>query len=175
MKYACFAAVWALACKELPQAPPGPADLPLTVPAPPSAIERVEAAYRVDIPYVFVNKRSTAVANIGCRPPVPPLLEWWTGAEWRSAYGAIELACLGPPLVIQAGATFADTLHLFAFVDSIGRDGHGQGPYWKGPRTSADYRIVWRLCDYHGDVGSLKYGCEPEESYSSRPFRMAFP
>jgi hypothetical protein len=159
----------------LPSAPDVATDGSLTVVSPPAAIRRDGGVYRADIPYQYVNRRAGPVAGLGCFPPHPPRLEWWTGDTWAFAYPAIYLGCLSPPYVIAPGATFRDTLHVFVFIDSIGPEGHAQSPSWSGPRSSADYRLVWDICDYRTPAIDPPYDCPPLplETRVTAPFRMS--
>src|ERR1041384_2280047 len=122
----CVVAACSGGRETFPTAPAGPMDPRLVVAAVPLSIRRDQIDYVVNIPYQYVNNTSSPVANPGCRPPIPPGLQWWTGKEWADAYERTFLLCSSPPFVIGPGASFTDTLRLRIPRDSIGVNGQTQ-------------------------------------------------
>src|SRR4051812_28507541 len=70
--------------------------------------------WQVDIPYEFENRTGGAVYLANCGGFVPPDLERKVDGQWRTEWGAVEDSCGSPPVVIQAGEVFRDTLQVTA-------------------------------------------------------------
>ena len=130
-----------------PHAPREPRAPPLVVTDSSLALKVGEWSYRADIPFRYTNRSRHTAAIPGCRPPGPPELQWWDGSRWAPAYDVIESACLSPPFLIAPGAFVVDTLRVVVSRDGTGPTGRPFEPAWRGPRTSADYRLVWDLHD----------------------------
>jgi hypothetical protein len=63
-------------------------------------------SHELTIGATFTN-RSGATAYIPtCRTPHPPVLQKWESEQWVTVYSPPVLECLGPPVVIEAGATY---------------------------------------------------------------------
>lgn len=94
--------------------------------------------WSVDIPYSFTNRTSGVVFVINCAGNFGILLERLDGDEWTPAWGNSVNDCLTPPIVIERGAIYLDTLHVW---------GAPPGSDWR-PRfdqvdPSGSYRMVW--------------------------------
>lgn len=108
---------------------------------------------RVDIPYETRNTTSRPLHAIGCGRP-SAILEKQQGNEWVVAYAPIELGCLSPPFVLEAGDVWRDTLRVRGFLP-------GQRA---GPTFDTDIEGTYRLrrVIYTG-TGSSGPGPEPVE------------
>lgn len=89
------------------------------------------------------------------------------GGDWVHAWGAVVDLCLSPPIEIGPGATYTDTLEVFA--------GHPDGD--TRPRFAVDdvegvYRLVWTpVHDYEQDRPGFGDALPLEDRVSNR-FRL---
>ncbi|HYD53466.1 MAG TPA: hypothetical protein VEA99_12595 [Gemmatimonadaceae bacterium] len=101
---------------------------------------------RAVVPFRYRNRGpGVAAVSEGCGPG-EPRLERWDGARWTRVYAYAELACLGPPLLVPAGAVFRDSI-----VVDAARGGPRQAPplprgVFHGP-VAGRYRLVWGIHD----------------------------
>ncbi len=161
-------------CATPPRPPAGPAAPHLVVPQLEHDVRVDEWFYDTEIPFRYENRTTDTLVLTGCRPPNPPVLEWWDGTRWRMAFPHIELDCLSSPFVIPPGRVIHDTVHVRVSQDSIAPDGHRVSPYWLASRGVGEYRLVWPLQTqaplaaraYHG--GSLR----PLSERVSNTFRL---
>ena len=153
-------------------APPRSGDEGLTVNER-GAVMRVHGAWRdIEVPFTFVNRRSTPVSNPGCNPPEQPRLEWWTGASWQSAYLQGSDACRSRSFIVAAGARHTDTLTLRVPLDSIDASGAPTGEPWRVP-PDAWFRLVWDLREPPTDPSGWEDGPPiAERERVSAPFRL---
>lgn len=93
---------------------------------------------RVEIGYVFTNRTGATVYLVNCRGAFALRLEREVEAVWRTAWGPVLNQCLSPPIVIESGATFVDTLHVWG-----GPPGSNSYPQFDTDDPSGTYRIVW--------------------------------
>jgi hypothetical protein len=78
--------------------------------------ETFRGGREVRIPYTYENRTGGRIYLVNCGGYVPPILEQKaTGGEWRTAWGAVELTCLSPPVIIEPDAIFRDTLWVLGF------------------------------------------------------------
>ena len=134
--------------------------------------------YRAEIPFRYTNATGRTLVITGCKPPRPPLLEWWNGVEWRAAFDHIELLCLSPPFVIAPGTVIVDTLRLMVARDSITPTGRRIGPHWEASRGVGEYRLVWSLQDPAPRDASDPYLGGPGRPLAERvsnTFRLTIP
>jgi hypothetical protein len=141
------AALLVIACSASQTGPDEPSAGHLVVLQPEHDVRIEDFRYRAEIPFRYTNATGRTLVIIGCNPPRPPLLEWWTGVEWRAAFEHIELLCLSQPFVIAPGTVIVDTLRLAVARDSIGPTGHRIRPHWQASHGVGEYRLVWSLRD----------------------------
>ncbi len=124
------------------------------------------SGWRAQIVWTFTNPIAEPVSVVNCRGSAPTKLQKLESDEWINAWSPAFLLCLSPPIVVAAGATYADTLHFFA-----GYPGSNAGPKLEVQEIEGVYRLVWwPLLNYdHDDVtGDLL----PLEQRASNAFRF---
>jgi hypothetical protein len=67
---------------------------------------------RVDIPYSFANRTGGPVYLVNCNGEFSVGLSRLVDDEWRSAWAYARQMCLSPPIVIEPGAVYRDTLRV---------------------------------------------------------------
>ncbi len=98
-----------------------------------------EYEYRsVEIPYTFTNRTGAPVYIVNCRGAFGVQLERWEQETWKAVWSPVLLACLGAPIVIEAGESRPYTLKV-----SAGEFGSNYHPQFDRPDPSGTYRIVW--------------------------------
>jgi len=101
-------------------------------------LERTELGYRATIPWTFRNETGAPVYLEHCDGDVRPLLEMDRDGLWFPAWEPYRDACASPPIVIQPGATWADTLELFGAPPQS-----NVMPVFVFPEIEGVYRLVW--------------------------------
>jgi len=92
----------------------------------------------LDIPYVYTNRTGRTVYIENCQGGFAMWLDRKVGDGWRTAWSPTLLLCLSQPIVIEDGATFADTLHVWGALP-----GQNVGPAFDTDDLDGVYRIVW--------------------------------
>lgn len=96
--------------------------------------------HHLSIGFTFTNPTARRAYVPTCRTPHPPGLEKWQNGAWVRAYSPVVLQCLGPPLIIEPGATYTGTLEVNA-----GRAGANQYPQFQVQSIPGTYRLVWNV------------------------------
>jgi hypothetical protein len=91
-----------------------------------------------EIPYVFHNRTGAPVFLVNCNGAFALTLERLEGDQWKVAWGPFLPLCLSPPIVIEAGARFADTLHVWGSPPN-----QNSAPSFDVADPSGTYRLVW--------------------------------
>lgn len=91
-----------------------------------------------EIPYVYENRSGGPVYLVNCAGSFDHHLERRTDEGWKRAWTPILKACLSAPIVVTAGATFQDTIRVYAAAF-----GSRAGPQFDVADPSGTYRIVW--------------------------------
>ena len=92
-----------------------------------------------EISYTFENRTGGPVYIPNCRGDFHLTLHRHHRGNWETtAWGNTVNGCLSPPIVIDAGETFSDTLRVAG-----GLPGTNAGPTWDQWDPSGTYRIVW--------------------------------
>lgn len=101
-------------------------------------VTRVRQGFHAEIPYVFSNRTGGAVYLVNCQQDFEISLERRDSARWVRAYNPPLRECLSPPIVIEAGERYRDTLLVRA-------QEYGSNSYPQFDREDIDgtYRIVW--------------------------------
>lgn len=112
-------------------------------------LRRTPTGYEASIPFTYTNPTDAAVYVPSCRGAHPPSLEKRVDDGWELAWSPVVLLCLGPPVVIQAGESHADTLRLTA-----GYPGSDQASQFTVEDPEGEYRMVWTVYEsYDPDSG----------------------
>lgn len=143
----------------------------LTVDGDRFVLRRVGDALHADIPFTYVNARGVPLVVPRCDAPTPPMVQWWTGAEWRSAYLAVAPACSMPPDVLAPGTRHHDTLRLRIAHGPVDAEGRLVEPHWRAPPTATVFRLLWTVHDRAADTLSVGAGpLVPEAARVSASF-----
>jgi hypothetical protein len=137
----------ALGCSRSAPEEPGAAKPDLAASEAPIQTDRAEYTLRyteqlaeATIGVRYTNRTGSPVYLPTCHVPHPPVLEKRVGSTWVAAYRPAVLACLGPPVVIQPGATYEYTFKVVA-----GRPGTNSFPQFEVAEIPGTYRLVWGL------------------------------
>lgn len=90
------------------------------------------------LPFTFVNRTGGRVYLVNCHGAYAHRLEKAAGNEWIGAWSPVLPLCLSPPIVIETGDTFADTLHIFG-----GDPSENVAPEFRVEEIDGLYRLVW--------------------------------
>lgn len=101
-------------------------------------VRRADGQLSVAIPFTYRNETGRTVYVVNCKRQVPPSLEKYVGGEWVHAWSPVVLDCLGPPIVIEPGATYADSLRVMAW-----KQGGNAYPQFEVAEVEGIYRLVW--------------------------------
>ena len=101
-------------------------------------LEREGIGLSAEIGYTFENKTGAQVFLTNCRGAFNLTLEREENGVWKPIWYPFLLACLSPPIVIEAGETFNTQLHLWGALP-----GNNTGPEFIEDVTSGFYRLVW--------------------------------
>jgi hypothetical protein len=71
-------------------------------------------SHEVTIGVTFTNRSGGTAYIPTCRTTHPPVLQKWEGEQWVTVYSPAVLDCLGPPVVIEAGASHEYTYRVLA-------------------------------------------------------------
>ena len=91
-----------------------------------------------EIPYVFENRTGASVYLVNCNGVFALRLERLERGQWNVAWSPVLPLCLSPPIVIEAGATFAATLHVWGSPPN-----QNSAPSFDVADPSGTYRLVW--------------------------------
>ena len=123
------------------------------------------------VPFTYLNRGSTPVANPGCNPPGPPMIEWWDGTAWTPAHLYGSAACRSRPYVIAPGARHAGAAEARIPRDSAGLARARADGTWRAP-LDAWLRLSWNLVEPTGDPAERGDGRPvPDRERTSAAFR----
>lgn len=129
-------------------------------------VTRNRIGFAATIPYTFRNETGVAVHLRNCDGDTRPMLQKRRNGKWFDAWEPFLVRCESPPVVIEEGAVFSDTLHLVGAPP-----GSNVLPAFVFPEIEGVYRLVWFQAlraspdSTGGDAGRL------EERYRvSNPF-----
>ena len=132
-------------------------------------------AWLLRVPFTYVNRGAAPVANPGCNPPMPPMIEWWNGRAWTPAHLYGSAACRSPAYVIAPGARHASAAEVRLPRDSAGLARARSDGTWRAP-LDAWLRLSWNLVEPSGDPAGMREGPPiPERERTSAPFRLRLP
>lgn len=116
-------------------------------------LERTARGLEVDIPFTFTNTTGRTVYVVNCNGIAPPSLVKREGRDWVTAWSPAVPLCLSPPIVIEAGTTYADTLDVVA-----GAPGSNVQPQFMVDEVEGTYRLVWGGVVYDYDADRQGFG-----------------
>lgn len=90
------------------------ADPPIRTSAETYVLERDAIGWSVVIPITYINESRGPYYLVNCGGSYSFWLERWMGDRWVYAWSPTLPACLSPVIRIESGATFPDTLWIFA-------------------------------------------------------------
>lgn len=106
----------------------------------------VGQTWRVEIPYVFVNRTGHQVYLGNCNGAYNFRLEKLVADAWVADYHPILPLCLSTPILIEKGAVFPSTVRIV-----VGMPGTSLWPRFEGGVPGGTYRIVWTSATYARD------------------------
>jgi hypothetical protein len=161
--------VWALGCDTSTALTRDP-DPPIQTEALVYELRQDALGLGTEISYVFENRTGAPVYVVNCNGAFALRLERWSAGEWAPSWGPFLNQCLSPPIVINAGATLADALHVWGATP-----GSNTYPQFETSDPSGVYRIVW-LAALSSFQNRLPFGPEiPLEFRVSNEFRLELP
>ena len=126
----------------------------------------------VRVPFTYVNRGVAPVANPGCHPPMPPMIEWWDGTAWAPAHLYVSAACRSPAYVIAPGARHASAAEVRIPRDSAGLARARSDHTWRAP-PGAWLRLSWNLVEPSSDPTGMREGPPvSERERTSASFRL---
>ncbi len=112
------------------------------------------------IDYVFTNRTGGAVYIPNCNGAFPITLERKDGGEWREVWAPVLFACLSPPIVVEPGASFSDTLQVWGALP-----GASTPMQFDREDPSGVYRMVWKDVVSSYDRDQYPFGTEIAKEY----------
>lgn len=131
-------------------------------------IERHDIGYTARIPYEFRNDTGVTVRLADCEGDARPLLQVRRGEAWVDAWHPLAIRCEGRPLVVAAGAAFADTLNVVG-----GPPGSNVTPAFIFEDVEGVYRLYWFQASLADSVAD-DAGVSGDDWRVSNPFVLAF-
>ena len=120
------------------------------------------------IPFTFTNRTGGAVYVVNCNGNTPPALQKRIDGRWVHAWSPVVSLCLSPPIVIGAGATYADTLWV-----SAGHPGNNFYPKFEVLAVAGTYRLIWpNVLKSYDDSRSPFGESLPLQERVSNPFEI---
>lgn len=77
-------------------------------------LRSTDRGLEVSIPFTYTNGTGKTVYVANCNRVVPPALDKQVGGQWVRALSMPVPLCLSPPIVVQPGQLYKDTLRLIA-------------------------------------------------------------
>ena len=106
------------------------------------------------IPYRFVNRSGSRVFLVNCLGDVRPHMDRRVGGRWVQAYAPLRLFCLSPPVIIEPGAEYSDTLNVHHRGEMI----DPSDPQAETPDLEGTYRLRWEIALSSFDKDSYPFG-----------------
>src|SRR5690606_5694753 len=131
-------AVLVAGCASVLEPPERDEDRPLQTDRLTYEIRRENDELRAEIPFTYTNRTGKTVFVVNCQGYAPPVLERLVGGEWRPAWAAVTMSCLSPPIVIEPGETYKETLVVYA-----AEPGTRKAPTFEVAEIEGIYRLVW--------------------------------
>jgi hypothetical protein len=112
-------------------------DPPIRTSAEEYVLKTTSIGWETEIPFVYANRSGGPYYLVNCGGSYFYVLEKFVEGRWVVSWGPILPLCLSPVIRINAGATLADTVGIFA-----GFPGTKNGPQFQMPDPQGVYRIV---------------------------------
>lgn len=107
---------------------------------------------------------------MNCQGGFSLALDRWDDGEWILAWSPVVAACLSPPVIIDEGELFSDTIFISgAFPDESATAGFDTAEH------SGMYRIRWLSAYRSIEEGQASGASIPEEYRVSNSFQLATP
>lgn len=153
-----------VACAGVLEPPAGDEDRPLQTDRLVYELRRTDHELRAEIPFTYTNQTDATVYVVNCKGHAPPALEKLVDGVWVPAWSAVVPACLSPPIVIESGETYVDTLHVYAGLPET-----RVAPVFTVREIEGTYRLVWHdlVHDYDPDRPGFGVGLPLEQRVSN--------
>lgn len=152
-RHAPLAVMLLLACTAALEPPAREPGHPLQTDRLEYRVRRANDGLATEIPFSYTNETGRTVYVVNCNRIVPPVLEKSVKGEWVTAWGAAVPECLSPPIVIEPGAEYVDTLRVFA-----GLPANNVYPKFRVAEVEGIYRLVWTRVVYDYDTTRPDFG-----------------
>lgn len=123
------------------EVPPAPTGAPILTDSAVYHVRTSRNTHELTIGLVYRNPTNSAVYIPTCRTVHPPVLQKWEGGQWVTAYAPVVLECLGEPVVIAAGDSYAYTYHVKAWRSP------NMHPRFEVGTIPGSYRLMWRILE----------------------------
>lgn len=120
-------------------------------------LRRTDQRLEVEIPFTYTNVTGETVFVVHCDGIAPPSLEKRVDDRWVHAWSAVVPQCLSEPIEIGPGATYADTLVVYAGLPTT-----RLAPQFQVAPVDGVYRLVWHSVVHDYDADRPGFG-EPLE------------
>lgn len=131
-------------------------------------LDRSAEGYRTVIPFAYTNRTGRTIYVVNCNGAAPPALEKNTGETWTTTWTGGAPDCLSPAIQIRHGATYRDTLHVFAadpLTDVL--------PRFADDQPNGIYRLLSNSLLWSFDASAYPFGEDiPVELRRSAPFAL---
>jgi hypothetical protein len=111
------------------------------------------SGFEVEIPYSFTNTTGSKVYLVNCNQYVEALLELKAFDGWVVGWAPALEDCLSPPIIIEPGEVFQDTIRVHA-----ARFGSNTYPQFQSADPEGVYRIRWENALTSFDADQYPFG-----------------
>ncbi|MEX2467273.1 MAG: hypothetical protein WD995_10205 [Gemmatimonadota bacterium] len=133
-------------------------------------VERHDIGYSAQVSYTFRNGTDAAIRLADCVDDVRPLLQLRRDGRWVDAWHPRLTPCDGPPLVVEPGASFGDTLNVVG-----GPPGSNITPAFIFEEIEGVYRLYWFQAALASDSAVEEAESDIDTDWRvSNPFVLAF-
>lgn len=134
-------------------------------------VRRVQDGREVTFDVVFTNHTERTVYFVNCNGDLRPALQQQVGDTWATVWAPIKNTCLGPPIAVAPGATYAYHFGIFG-ADS----GTNIVPKFEATDLNGAFRLIWSgvVYDYQTHAPSFGEGL-PGEYRVSNTFTLSSP
>lgn len=146
-------AVLVAGCASVLEPPERDEDRPLQTDRLTYEIRRENDELRAEIPFTYTNRTGNTVFVVNCQGYAPPVLEKLVDGEWQLAWAAVTMSCLSPPIVIEPGETYKETLVVYA-----AEPGTRKAPTFEVAEIEGIYRLVWHGLVHDYDQNRADFG-----------------
>lgn len=144
-----------MGCDTLAGPPERESEAPLQTDRLAYTLRRADGGLNAEIPFTYTNRTGNGVYVVNCNQSAPPILEKRIEGRWETAWAPVVLLCLSPPIVIEAGETYSDTLRVYG-----GDSTSDIYPRFRGEEVEGTYRLVWLGVVHNYDPDRQGFGDE---------------